>query len=324
VLSNMPLPSAPFQVEFEITGKCNLRCKYCRRQLGYEPSFSELLSFFQKTKKEINPCAVLLVGGEPFTRKDIFEVLVAAKNLFARIGLSTNGTLLQGLQRKELGQLQDLTTGMNLQVSIDSIESTVNNTVRGNTEKVMAGLDTLQDYMIPFSVGIVLTKINANSLPKTLRFLMSQYTVLKEINLMNVMPEIGLGKEYFNLRAPIRQYFELLDKIKVLKKELGRNDIHVASLDENLGCEAMIDRSGFQTCLAGLFKMYVTPEGRVTPCALLRNISFGNLHTDSWKDIYKKFVPHFLSLQDKARGSQCLYFNIGKQFACSHHGNIQA
>ena len=140
---------------------------------------------------------------------------------------------------------------------------------------------------------------------------------------MNVMPEIGLGKEYFDLRAPILQYFELLDKIKVLKKELGRNDIHVTSLDKNLECEAMIDRSGFQTCLAGLFKMYVTPEGRVAPCALLRNISFGDLHTDSWKDIYKRFLPHFLSLQDSVRGSQCLYFNTGKQFGCSPHGNIR-
>ena len=244
-------------------------------------------------------------------RSDILEVLVMARDLFPGVGLVTNGTLFANFSQNKLHQLHELAKAITIQVSIDSIDSKQNNVVRGQTMQVLDGLDILERNQIPFSVGIVLTKVNVPCLSETLNFLISKYVYLKGFNLMNVMPELGKWKEYLALRVPLEHYFAVIDEIKKLKEELRRPDIYIPP-SEVPSLEVMFDQSGFRTCVAGLFKMHVMPDGSVNPCDLIRQVIFGNLYTDSWRDIYSRFLSWFFSLQEKAKGPQCLYFNRGK------------
>lgn len=107
----MILPEYPFRVEFEVISVCNLNCSYCyAKPFSHEiPSLNKLEYLFRKTKDEAHPFQVIILGGEPFLRKDIIDLLQLAGEIFRRIGVSTNGTLLSKLNETDAKALKELT-----------------------------------------------------------------------------------------------------------------------------------------------------------------------------------------------------------------------
>lgn len=74
----------PRGANLELTHRCNLRCKMCGvwikgldRQLQ-ELTAEEYLDLFVQMK-DIGVRLVTLAGGEPFIRKDLFEIVEAGK-----------------------------------------------------------------------------------------------------------------------------------------------------------------------------------------------------------------------------------------------------
>ncbi len=85
-------------IAWNITRNCNLKCEHC-----YSSSFKKDFSGELSTKEikniindlaEMNVPVILLSGGEPLLRDDIFEIITYARNKDIRITLSTNGTLI--------------------------------------------------------------------------------------------------------------------------------------------------------------------------------------------------------------------------------------
>jgi putative heme d1 biosynthesis radical SAM protein NirJ1 len=85
-------------VVWNITRLCNLRCRHCYAGAGQRPDGEELTT--TEAKKLIADLAVfkvpvlLLSGGEPLMRQDIFELASIAVDKGIRITLSSNGTLI--------------------------------------------------------------------------------------------------------------------------------------------------------------------------------------------------------------------------------------
>jgi len=85
-------------VVWNITRLCNLRCRHCYAGAGQRPGGEELTT--TEAKKLIADLAVfkvpvlLLSGGEPLMRQDIFELASIAVDKGIRITLSSNGTLI--------------------------------------------------------------------------------------------------------------------------------------------------------------------------------------------------------------------------------------
>ena len=84
-------------VAWETTSACNLKCSYCRAKATAEPDPNEL-----STKEalalidDVAPLKPLLIlsGGEPLLRPDIFLLARHAVSCGLRVSLATNGTLL--------------------------------------------------------------------------------------------------------------------------------------------------------------------------------------------------------------------------------------
>jgi MoaA/NifB/PqqE/SkfB family radical SAM enzyme len=73
-----------------LTNKCNLNCVYCfKDKRKQEPELLSIINQIKKARKRI-----MLKGGEPLLRKDIFYILKFAKSRNLKIGLETNGILL--------------------------------------------------------------------------------------------------------------------------------------------------------------------------------------------------------------------------------------
>ena len=90
----------PREVVLELTHRCNLRCKMCgvwtkdvEDQLS-ELTSEEYLDIFSQLK-ELGVKLVTLAGGEPFLRKDFFDIVEAAKNQGLQCNVFTNGTLIK-------------------------------------------------------------------------------------------------------------------------------------------------------------------------------------------------------------------------------------
>ena len=92
-----------------VTLKCNARCNMCNisemlNQEGYkEPSFEWISKFINSIKKE-KP-GIILFGGEPFVRNDIFDVISLVKKNGMSCGIFTNGLLLN---KEKINKLIDL------------------------------------------------------------------------------------------------------------------------------------------------------------------------------------------------------------------------
>ena len=84
-------------IAWEITSACNLHCSYCRASAKLTPepdelSTSEALAFIDEIAM-LKPM-LILSGGEPLRRPDIFLLAKHASEKGLRTSLATNGTLL--------------------------------------------------------------------------------------------------------------------------------------------------------------------------------------------------------------------------------------
>jgi len=309
------LPTRPFRVEFELIEACNLSCSYCyvKPFRGFNPSFEELEYLFLKTKREVEPFDVVLVGGEPFIRKDIIEILGLASNVFKKVGVSTNGTLISSLPNPKKDELRELVLNgkVSVQVSIDSLDRNINDFSRGATDKVLEGLETLEDYGIPFSIGIVITKANYVNVPSMTKDLVSNYSHMRHINLENLRPTKSLGQNYREMSV-VQDYGkgsetikDVYDKVKSNIINSGRKVLLTGLIEKCIRLPYMFDSFGFTTCSAGLLRSTVFANGDVSPCALIRTISLGNLFSESWADIWDRAKERFLDIQGKMIGGQC-------------------
>lgn len=308
-----PLPAFPFRIEFEVNGICNLNCTYCyaRPFNLLNPPLDRIEYLFRKTKDEADPFEVVVLGGEPFARKDIIVLFEHAMNIFQsrRIGVSTNGTLLDRLCREDLTRLKDLVdSGFSIQVTLDSVDKKVNDAVRGKTELTLSGLDVLETNNIPFIIGLVLTTANRTDIVDSVTALSNKYNNLIHLNLEALQPTVVLGERYFDLRLSGEEMRDIYYRVKDAVREAGRNDITVSGVVDN--CEnikndakPLIDTYGFKTCLAGLTRAGVYPDGGVTPCTTLRQSAIGNLYFESWEEIWSKARDRFEKLD--MVGGQC-------------------
>ena len=289
-------PSTPFYVAFEVISSCNLNCTYCYAKPFTEfiPSLKNLEYLFKKTQKEVHPFEVNILGGEPFLRSDILELLHVAKNTFKWVGVSTNGTLIPRLTDSQMQELKKLNEqGLNIQVSLDSHLEVVHNTLRGGFRDTIAGMKRLDEYGIEYEVGIVITTLNADKIVDTVQWIISNFRGVKRVHLMNLMPSYSLPPKIFEKLTLGRQTPEywrrVIDKLEELRKM--RPDVQIDyPLTPNANIKAVIDdrANGLKSCLAGITRANVLANGDVTPCELVRTLKLGNAYKEHWRRIWKK------------------------------------
>jgi MoaA/NifB/PqqE/SkfB family radical SAM enzyme len=92
--------SALVNISLEITYRCNLKCEFCylkdellndRRE---ELSLEEITSLVEQAKPY--GASFYITGGEPFLRRDLFDVVSTIKSHGLRVGVNTNGILVDG------------------------------------------------------------------------------------------------------------------------------------------------------------------------------------------------------------------------------------
>src|ERR1700690_1809230 len=121
----------PRLIFWEVTKGCNLRCIHCRATATELSSPSDLptakaLDIIDQIAAHSSPILVLS-GGEPLYRSDIFQLARYANDKGLRVALATNGTLVT----KEVARMISDSGVKRVSISLDGADATTHDAFRG-------------------------------------------------------------------------------------------------------------------------------------------------------------------------------------------------
>ena len=124
---------SPLYVQFYITARCNLACEQCNiiySDAKHQEMHIEQIQKVAKNLKKIGVNIVLLIGGEPFIRKDIHEIVRAFTDQNIHVRMQTNGIATE----KQLYECVKA-GGKDISISLDTLEPQLQDEINGGFNK---------------------------------------------------------------------------------------------------------------------------------------------------------------------------------------------
>ncbi len=176
-------PPGPVVI-WNLIRRCNLTCKHCYsisadHDFPGELNTEEVYTVMDDLKGFGVP-VLILSGGEPLLRPDIYAISKRAKAMGFYVGLSTNGTLIDESNIAQIAEVGYDYVG----ISIDGLRETHDKFRRleGAFEASMHGIRLCQQHGIKVGLRFTLTQDNAAELP----------------DILNLMDEMDIDKFYLS------------------------------------------------------------------------------------------------------------------------------
>lgn len=174
IARNLALKSSPLYVQYYITARCNFRCKQCN--IIYAQGDCPEMNIHQIRKAAENLAAigvsiVLLIGGEPFVRKDLPEIIKAFNDHDIHVRMQTNGYA----SKKKLQACVEA-GGCDISISLDSLTPDTQDTINGIPNSWLRAIKTVAnvnevfpDYGKGF-FGTVIMENNLDDIMPVIKF----------------------------------------------------------------------------------------------------------------------------------------------------------
>ncbi|NIR45644.1 MAG: radical SAM protein [Gemmatimonadetes bacterium] len=303
-------------ISWNLTKKCNLRCEHCYISAGRiskgeardELSTEECLRVVDGIC-EVNPEALLiLTGGEPLLRKDVFEIASYANSKGLWVVVGTNGVLIT----PELCRRMIEAGIRGVALSLDSLEAATHDAfrgVQGAWDNTVEGSKVLRAAGLPFIVQTTIGRHNRDSIVELARF--AHELGARVYNLYFLVPT-GRGAYTSDISAD--EYEETLAELMKLQEEFaGRMLV-------NSKCAPHYQRMLYQNdpdspflksfaagaggCPAGTHYLGIRPNGDMTPCPYLP-VYGGNLRQRSFREIWEESDVFQRIRRRKTLGGRC-------------------
>lgn len=269
--------NAPLYVTFDITARCNLRCRYCYVNAGHELpqelTTDQIKSIIDELL-EIGLYRISLSGGEPTVRDDFCDLVKYCVDKNLSINITTNGTLITPALASELHK-----TGLKrVQISIDSVDPSLHDYMRGEGthKRTLQGLKYLKDVGFKYiNISCVPTKVNLKDIPNLIDWTYEQG--LPTIRLLRFMPA-GKGQDIKSVALDHEEVQYLLSIADEKKKEY-KNRLIIEITD---AFRAVLAEKPSYTCNAAKTWCAIDSQGYVFPCTLMINPdAVATLHPDN-------------------------------------------
>ena len=164
-------PFVPRLIFWEVTKGCNLRCIHCRASATELSSPTDLstttaLGIIDQIAAFASPILVLS-GGEPLYRSDIFQLARYGTDHGLRVALATNGTLVT----KEVARMIVDSGVRRVSISLDGADALTHDSFRGIPgafEAAVHGLRNLRERGRSVQINMTIARHNARQLPEVL------------------------------------------------------------------------------------------------------------------------------------------------------------
>jgi len=292
--------NGPRLIFWELTKRCNLRCAHCRAE-SYDKEYSNELST-QQIHSIIGAIAsnyrpiIVLTGGEPLYRKDLFDIATYAHEKGLPIALATNGTLID----ETIAQQIKGSGFQRVSISIDGPDANTHDSFRGipgSFDKALHGAMLLHQAGVPFQFNTTITKRNVESIEAILK--LAQENHAAALHVFMLVP-VGCGVEIADTDTLSKeQYEEVLRWFYYKTKEAGiefkatcaphyYRIIRQEAKKE--GRKLTFETDGLAAvtrgCLAGSGVCFISHRGDVQPCGYLPLVA-GNVLSTPFNQIWE-------------------------------------
>lgn len=168
-------PGGPVVI-WNLIRRCNLTCKHCYalsadRDYAGELSTGEVFGVMDDLKAFHVP-VLILSGGEPLMRPDLFDIAARAKAMRFYVGLSTNGTLIDEAMADRVAE-----AGFNyVGISLDGLRETHDKFRRldGAFDRSLNAVRLLHERGVKVGLRFTMTAFNAHDLPALLDLMQTE------------------------------------------------------------------------------------------------------------------------------------------------------
>lgn len=293
-------PYIPRLVFWETTASCNLKCIHCRAsEVGFrspdELTAQESFALLDSIASFARP-VIVLSGGEPVVREDIFDIATYGTGLGLRMVLATNGTLVDAETADQMAK-----SGIQrVSVSIDGASAQAHDRFRrvsGAFDAAIEGIGHIKSAGIPFQINTSVTRQNFDELPLVLKLAKELGAVALHIFLL--VPT-GCGKEIAEDEMISSEQYEKV--LNWLYEQSGNVNInlkatcaphyyriirqHAAAEGRKVSVETHGLDAMTRGCLAGTGVCFVSHRGDVYPCGYFP-VSAGNVRETDFGIIWR-------------------------------------
>lgn len=317
-------------VAWNITRTCNLKCAHCYSDSDAKKYEGELTT--AEAKKFIDDCAdfrvpvLLLSGGEPLVRPDVFELVEYAGKKGIRTTFSTNGTLIDKQLAKDIKALNVGYVG----ISLDGLGE-ANDAFRGKQgafASALAGIRNCLDIGQRVGLRFTINRHNYHDLDNIFRLIKEEkiprvcfYHLVYSGRASQMMQhDISHAEARAAMDLIIRKAQEFQEDCEILTVD-NHADIVYLYL-QTLRTDAkraekvweLMNRNGGNR--SGIAFGNVDPVGNVHPDQFTQNHTFGNVKERPFGEIWTDSTnPILQGLKDrkpllKGRCSQCKWLSV--------------
>lgn len=293
--------AAPPSAWWIVTRACNLKCFYCfadaRKRDPDELDTAEAKAVLDDFADN-GLMFVTFLGGEPLTRRDIYDLVDYSTDLGIYTALLTNGL---NVRTNKIDQLVDSGLEM-IGVSIDSKDDAVHDAVRGVAGSLAGAKGTIRHAIrrgLRTSVRIVVTEDSYPAIPDLFRWAVDEG--VEELILLPIFMVGRAAGGTEDKRADVigkDLFLKTLHRLKAIGAPLGITVPTQVSLACPQGIELNAPGAehhhaghavGFEKstgCKVGRFMVSVQPNGSVHSCPFV-HAKIGSLREQSIVDIWQ-------------------------------------
>ncbi len=326
-----------YSVSWNLTQRCNLFCAHCYisgfagADASHELSTGECRRVIDEIA-QVNPNVFLiLTGGEPLLRKDIFDLADYAAEKRFTVVLGTNGVLLREKQAKLMREhgIQGAS------ISLDSTDRKKHDEfrhLRGAWDAAVRATEALRGEGLDFSLHMTVTDWNAGEIPAMID--LANELGAKVLNLFFLV-RIGRGQ---NLTDLTPDHYERILRYLARVQGVGNGSPggsgptagsagpedpwstpvgNAGGLLIRAKCAPFFRRIIWElnpqspllknyahgSCPAGKYYCRITPEGDVTPCPYMP-VTAGNLRQTSFVELWEH-ARIFADLREPKLAGRC-------------------
>jgi radical SAM protein with 4Fe4S-binding SPASM domain len=327
-----------YSVSWNLTQRCNLTCAHCYMSALPAANTAQELTT-QECRRviaeiaQVNPHVFLiLTGGEPLLRKDLFDLAACAADTGFTVVLGSNGVLLRGKQARQMRR-----SGIQgASISLDSVDPEKHDRFRhlpGAWQGAVRATEALRAEGLDFSIHTSVTAWNLDEIPAMID--LAQSLGARVLNLFFLV-RTGRGEDIIDITPA--QYEQLLTQLARAQGvggtaeggagqtaspsdrpedpwtvSAGRSGPLIIrakcapffrrilySLDPN---SPLLQNYAQGSCPAGKAYCRIMPEGDVTPCPYMPLVA-GNLRQHSFGALWQE-APLLRSLREPHLGGRC-------------------
>jgi AdoMet-dependent heme synthase len=286
----------PLVMSWNVTRECNLKCSHCyinatEKKLDNELTTKEAKKLMDQIAEVSHPL-LILSGGEPLLRKDLYELIEYGASKGLKMGLGSNGSLIDEAVAKKLKEAGIATVSISLDSHIPAQHDEFRG-VTGSWQKAVDACKFLRKNNVLVQVNTTLTQQNYDQIDDIMS--VAEGIGVENFHLFFLVPT-GRGTKLTDI--PPEKYEDMITKTfaKTAKHTLNVRPSCAPQFMRIAKGMVLDMRQWVRGCMAGMYYCRIYPNGDVTPCPYLP-IKLGNTREKSFGEIWFN-SPIFKALRD--------------------------